>query len=146
MAGLNTLVRKTARPMKRVGRGQSSGRGKTSGRGTKGQSARAGNKRRPEMRDIIKKIPKLRGHGKNRGKTYVPRTKVALTLERIEKLFDAGAEVSMKTLVAKGIVKAGRLVSVKIVGGGTLAKKLSFHVPVSASARTAIEKAGGSIA
>lgn len=35
---------------------------KTSGRGGKGQTARAGNKRRPEMRDIIKKLPKLRGY------------------------------------------------------------------------------------
>jgi ribosomal protein L15 len=35
---------------------------KTSGRGTKGQSARAGNKRRPELRDIIKKLPKNRGY------------------------------------------------------------------------------------
>ncbi len=51
----------------RVGRGGK--RGKTSGRGTKGQNARAGHKKRPEMRDLIKKIPKLRGHGKNRSRT-----------------------------------------------------------------------------
>ena len=44
----------------RVGRGGK--RGKTSGRGTKGQNARAGRKKRPEMRDIIKKLPKLRGY------------------------------------------------------------------------------------
>ena len=42
----------------RVGRGGK--RGKTSGRGTKGQNARAGHKKRPEMRDLIKKIPKQR--------------------------------------------------------------------------------------
>jgi len=35
---------------------------KTSGRGGKGQTARAGNKRRPELRDIIKKLPKKRGY------------------------------------------------------------------------------------
>lgn len=35
---------------------------KTSGRGGKGQTARAGNKRRPELRDIIKKLPKNRGY------------------------------------------------------------------------------------
>ena len=44
-----------------VGRGGK--RGKTSGRGGKGQTARAGNKRRPELRDFIKRIPKLRGRG-----------------------------------------------------------------------------------
>src|SRR4051812_11794483 len=45
---------------RQVGRGGT--RGKTSGRGGKGQTARAGNKRRPQMRDIIKKLPKLRGY------------------------------------------------------------------------------------
>ena len=52
---------------KRIGRGGK--RGKTSGRGHKGQKARAGNSTRPEMREIIKKLPKLRGHGVNRAKT-----------------------------------------------------------------------------
>ena len=47
---------------KRLGQGESSGHGKTSGRGGKGQTARAGNKRRPELRDIIKKLPKNRGY------------------------------------------------------------------------------------
>ncbi len=35
---------------------------KTGGRGGKGQTARAGNKRRPELRDIIKRLPKKRGY------------------------------------------------------------------------------------
>jgi len=43
-----------------VGRGGK--HAKTSGRGGKGQTARAGNKRRPELRDIIKKLPKKRGY------------------------------------------------------------------------------------
>jgi large subunit ribosomal protein L15 len=46
---------------KLVGRGGT--RGKTAGRGTKGQNARAGRKKRPELRDVIKRIPKLRGRG-----------------------------------------------------------------------------------
>ena len=50
---------------RRLGRGHGSGRGKTSGKGTKGQKARAGHKIRPEIRDLIKRIPKLRGRGKN---------------------------------------------------------------------------------
>ena len=56
--------RKTA---KRIGRGGK--RGKTSGRGGKGQTARTGNSGRPEMRDVIKRLPKLRGYGKNRART-----------------------------------------------------------------------------
>ena len=43
-----------------VGRGGK--HAKTAGRGGKGQTARAGNKRRPELRDIIKKLPKKRGY------------------------------------------------------------------------------------
>jgi large subunit ribosomal protein L15 len=48
---------------KTVGRGGT--RGKTAGRGTKGQNARAGHKKRPELRDFIKRFPKLRGRGKH---------------------------------------------------------------------------------
>ena len=58
---LHTLKRKNPnKKARQVGRGGT--RGKTSGRGGKGQTARAGNKRRPELRDIIKKLPKLRGY------------------------------------------------------------------------------------
>jgi ribosomal protein L15 len=60
---LNNLIPKTKNKKTMiVGRGGK--RGKTSGRGGKGQTARAGNKRRPEIRDFIKRIPKLRGRGK----------------------------------------------------------------------------------
>lgn len=45
---------------RQIGRGGR--RGKTAGRGGKGQTARAGNKRRPELRDIIKRLPKNRGY------------------------------------------------------------------------------------
>ena len=60
----HTLKRKTPNKKgKLVGRGGT--RGKTSGKGTKGQNARAGRKKRPELRDFIKRVPKLRGRGKN---------------------------------------------------------------------------------
>ena len=60
----HTLKRKTAnKKAKQVGRGGT--RGKTSGRGTKGQNARAGRKKRPELRDFIKRVPKLRGRGRS---------------------------------------------------------------------------------
>lgn len=68
----HNLQAKTKRRYSRqVGRGGT--RGKTSGRGTKGQNARAGHKKRPEMRDIIKRIPKLRGRGKSSLKSFQPR-------------------------------------------------------------------------
>lgn len=136
----------TAYPRKRVGRGGK--RGKTAGRGTKGQNARSGRKKRPEWRDIIKKLPKRRGYGKNRGRTVVSTRADALvvSLERLDKMFESGAEVSPKILAARGLMTVRKMLPVKIVGGGELSKKLVFTgVAVSASARMGIEKAGGTI-
>ncbi len=65
----HTLKSKTKRTKSRqVGRGGK--RGKTSGKGTKGQNARAGRKKRPELRDFIKRFPKLRGRGKSSLKSF----------------------------------------------------------------------------
>lgn len=147
MATLNQLKRTTKRAYRRVGRGQSSTRGKQSGRGGKGQSARAGHKIRPAFRDIIKKLPKRRGFGKNRGRT-VDSTRpeaIALSLTRLSSLFDAGSEISPSSLAEKGITSARKRRPFKIVGG-ELAKRLSVKgIPVSAGARSAIEKAGGQV-
>ncbi len=141
-----TIPRKSA---KRVGRGGK--RGKTSGRGHKGQKARAGNSMRPEMRDMIKKLPKLRGHGVNRAKT-VNADKVrpvVVNVATLEAAFDSGAEVNPKTLVASGVVATRRkkAPAVKILGNGDLSKKLTVtECQVSQSAKEKIEKAGGTVA
>src|SRR3989344_5388851 len=68
-----------------VGRGGK--HAKTSGRGGKGQTARAGNKRRPELRDIIKKLPKLRGYSFNtvRRPVVAARAEVNETLSQMRK-------------------------------------------------------------
>lgn len=145
----NTLKAKTKRVTSaRVGRGGK--RGKTSGRGTKGQSARSGRKMRPEMRDLLKKLPKLRGHGKNRARTvradrvrYTP-----VNLASLEAVFSAGDVVTPQALVKAGVVstRSGRTPLVKILGTGELSKKLEISgIPASASAKAAIEKAGGSV-
>lgn len=137
----------TKRPYRRVGRGQSSTRGKQSGRGGKGQTARAGNKRRPELRDIIKKIPKRRGYGKNRGRTVwnaKPRPET-VSLTALAKF--QGTDVTPKALVEQGILtsRKGRSPMVKFVGS-EVSKKFTFSgVTASAGAKAAIEKAGGSI-
>ena len=149
MTGLHQLVRTGKRAYRRVGRGQSSTRGKQSGRGGKGQTARAGHKVRPELRDIIKKIPKRRGYGKNRGRT-VDGTKldaVAVSLVRLGERFENGAEINASTLRAAGFIHARRMMPIKIVGSDMIAKKFTITgLAVSASAREAIEKAGGSVA
>lgn len=144
----NTLAPKTARiTSPRVGRGGK--RGKTSGRGTKGQKARSGRKMRPEMRDLIKKIPKLRGHGKNRSRTVRPRTPfVAVNLSALDANFAAGDTVNPVSLLKKNLVgsRGGYIQPVKILGTGSLTKKLTIvDCAFSASAKTAIEAAGGTI-
>ncbi len=133
---------------KRVGRGQSSGKGKTSGRGTKGQKARGNTKMRPQLRDIIKKIPKRRGYGKNRARgTYV---KPELGIINVGDLavFSSGAAVNREAIVNAGLVSP-RLAKngIKILGAGTLSVAVSVsNCQVSASAREKITAAGGSVA
>jgi len=145
----HTLSPKTPRiTTPRVGRGGK--RGKTSGRGTKGQNARAGHKKRPEMRDILKKLPKLRGHGKNRARTVRAKRRdyVGVNLAALEAVFAAGDTVTPETLYKKGLVtaKGGRIAYVKLLGAGTLTKALKVSdCEVSATAKAAIEAAGGSI-
>src|SRR3989344_6980971 len=86
-----------------VGRGGK--RGKTSGRGGKGQTARAGHKIRPEVRDLIKKLPKRRGYGKNRARTVKTNriTGAVVNLAALEAAYRAGETVSPASLLAKGL-------------------------------------------
>lgn len=146
---LNTLSPRTKNkknpPVGRGGR-----RGKTSGRGTKGQNARAGNKKRPEARDIIKKIPKRRGYGKNRARS-VRTNRIAasaVNLSALEAAYKAGETVSPATLLANGLVRRakGRAPIVKILGTGSLTKALAVEkCAVSAVARAALIAAGGTV-
>lgn len=127
---------------KRVGRGGK--RGTYSGRGIKGQKARAGRKIRPEIRDLIKKLPKLRGY---RFKGFKPKPAV-LNLADLEKHFENGAQITPGILVEKGLIrKNGRkLPAVKILGGGEIKKKLIISgCRVSKSAEEKIKKSGGTI-
>lgn len=138
----------TRKDAKRIGRGGK--RGKTSGKGGKGQTARAGGRPRPEMRDIIKRIPKLRGHGKNRART-VNNERVlpeVVNLKVLEAAFVAGDTVSPQTLMAKGIIttKKGKMPKVKILGTGELTKKITLSGCIfSESVKVKIEKVGGSV-
>ncbi len=134
---------------KRIGRGGK--RGKTSGRGGKGQTARTGNSTRPEMRDFIKKLPKLRGHGVNRARTVNAERVLAVpvNLVRLEVAFAAGETVTPKTLVAKGVINAvaKKAPAVKILATGEITKKLTIEgCQVSAAAKAKIEQAGGKVA
>lgn len=137
-----------AKTTRRVGRGGK--RGKTSGRGHKGQKSRAGHSIRPAERDIIKRLPKKRGHGKNRSRTVNPERvrPVAINIRQLEGAFVDGDTVSPKDLAIKKLLKreSGRVPTVKILGVGDLTKKLIFsNCEVSKTAREKIEKAGGKV-
>lgn len=142
---LHTLKRNTQRKTKQqVGRG--SKRGKTSGRGQKGQASRAGRKLRPEIREVIKRIPKLRGRGKNIFKSFD--IKPAIVNLRDLANVPAGTVMTPKVFVDLKLVELlkGKVPAVKVLGNGELAQALTFKkVAVSASAIVKIEKAGGKV-
>ena len=120
-------------------------RGKTSGRGGKGQTARAGNKRRPEWREMIKKIPKLRGRGKNSNISFY-RKPAVVSLAALESVFEAGAAITPAVLIENGLVNtwSGNIPEVKILGAGPIAKAFKVSgCAISETAQAAIIKAGG---
>jgi large subunit ribosomal protein L15 len=141
---LHELKRKTPnKNIKRVGRGGL--RGKTSGRGTKGQKARAGHRIRPDVREKLKKLPKLRGYNFN----SIEVKPTVINLKQLEVAFAAGDAISPKVLLERGVVRARKGVTpkVKILGDGEITKKLVITgCMVSGSAKAKIEKAGGSVA
>ncbi len=122
----NLKRNKANKKAKQVGRGGT--RGKTSGRGTKGQNARSGHKKRPEMRDVIKRMPKLRGRGKNSLKTrkeeFFP-----INISIIESNFKASEVVSPKTLFEKGLVaeRNGKVPRIKILGKSAEKNNFKFE-------------------
>jgi len=140
------LKRKTKNKKKKtVGRGGT--RGKTSGRGTKGQNARAGHKKRPEMRDMIKKLPKRRGRGVSMLKS-IQSNKVVLNLVNIDAHFENGSLVTPAILIQKSLIaiKNGQNQKIKLLATGEITKKLNFEGFIfSVTAKEKIEKAGGSI-
>jgi large subunit ribosomal protein L15 len=123
-------------------------RGKTSGKGGKGQTARAGHRVRPAMRDIIKKLPKLRGHGKNRSESVFYRGPEAVVNLSALNVFKAGDAVNPKTLIAKGLIKEilGKTPKVKVLGTGEITVAVTVTgCTASVTATEKIEKAGGSV-
>ena len=129
---------------KRLGRGIGSGLGKTSGKGHKGQWARSGGGVRPGFEGgqmpLIRRIPK-RGFNNHFRKEYS-----IVNLSVLEG-FENGAVVDITTLSEKGLIKLVKGgVGLKVLGNGTITKALTVKANAfSASAKDAIEKAGGKI-
>ena len=122
----------------RVGRGTSSGNDKTAGRGQNGQKARSKVRLGFEggQMPLFRRMPK-RGFNNINRKEYA-----IVNLETLNK-FEDGAEVTPALMVEAGIVKNEKD-GVKVLGNGELNKKLTVKAnKFSASAKAAIEAAGG---
>lgn len=131
---------------KRVGRGISAGQGKTAGRGTKGAGARSGEGghlyRQGGNLPFYRRLPFIRGEG------FTPPNQVEyneVNLDELSANFKANADVNPETLLEAHLLRDSRN-PVVVLGRGdmTIPVKVRVH-RVSASAKSKIEKAGGSV-
>jgi len=127
---------------KRLGRGPGSGLGKQSARGGKGQTARKGAGIPAGFEGgqmpLYRRIPK-------RGFSNLFRTEYnVINLSALAK-FEAGAKVTPDLLKSAGLLQSpGK--PVKLLGGGSVQKAYTVVLhKVSASAKAAVEKAGGKV-
>ena len=124
----------------RVGRGEGS-KGKTSGRGDKGTKKRY--QVRPGFEGgqlpLYMRLPKLRGFKSPFKKEYQ-----VVNVAALAELFPQGGEITVADLVAKGAVRNGY--PVKVLGDGEVSAAYTIKgVKASASAKSKIEAAGGSV-
>jgi large subunit ribosomal protein L15 len=134
------------RNRKRVGRGISAGQGKTAGRGTKGQGARSGEGGRVYRQGgnlpFYRRLPFMRGEG------FTPPNQVTfneVNLDQLAEVFKSNAEVNPEALEKAHLLRDPRN-PVKVLGRGELKVALKVKVHrVSASAKSKIEKVGGSV-
>lgn len=142
-------LRSSGKSRKRIGRGGS--RGGTSGKGHKGQSARSGGTVTRGFEGgqmpLHRRIPKRGFNNYNFKKEYS-----IVNVQQLENRFNDGDKVTIDSLINLGVVQPrisspaikNRKIFVKILGHGTLQKKLTVQAHAfSVSARTAIEKSGG---
>ncbi len=131
----------------RIGRGIGSGCGKTGGRGGKGQTARSGvaiGGFEGGQMPLHRRLPK-RGFNKWRAKDFNEINVGALQKAVEEGKLKAGQSVDVAALIEAGILRRPKD-GLRILGTGELKSKLTVTANgASASAKSAIEKAGGSL-
>ncbi len=126
---------------KRLGRGIGSGKGKTSGKGHKGQWARSGGGVRPGFEGgqmpLIRRVPK-------RGFTNIFAKEYSIVNVKDLERFEDGTVVNAELLLESGVLSKVENYGVKVLGDGTLTKKLTVQAKkFTKSAAEIIEKAGG---
>jgi len=147
MMKLHQLQSFNKKSKKRIGRGGK--RGTYSGRGIKGQKARAGHRIRPAERDLILRLPKLRGF-KNKPVSSKPLIfnlkDLSFKLKLLSLNNKNGVEVDKDVLKKVGIVDPDYKGEIKILGEGEVTFPLVVKgISVSRKAKEKIEKAGGKV-
>ncbi len=131
----------------RIGRGIGSGLGKTGGRGGKGQTARSGvaiGGFEGGQMPLHRRLPK-RGFNKWRAKDFNEINVGALQKAVEDGKLKAGQAVDVAALVEAGVLRRPKD-GLRVLGTGELKTKLAITANgASASAKAAIEKAGGSL-
>jgi len=131
---------------KRVGRGSAAGQGKTAGRGTKGEGARSGTGGRLYRQGgnlpFYRRLPFMRGEG------FTPINRVEyneVNLDQLSESFKANADVTPESMAEKHLLRDPRK-PVVILGRGEVKAALKVRAQrVSATAKSKIEAAGGSV-
>ncbi len=130
--------------VKRLGRGIGSGHGKTSCKGHKGQWARSGGGVRPGFEGgqmpLARRIPKRGFHNKWATEYTI------INLSQLESV-PAGTVVDFEYVAANGLTKEVKnSAGLKVLGTGEVKVALTVKAAkISASAKEAIEKAGGTV-
>jgi len=124
----------------RVGRGTGSGNGKTCGRGENGAGSRSGYTRRHTYEGgQFRTFMKLPTRGFTNARFRKPLD--SINLDQIEEMFQDGEVVNRETLAQHGFI-SGQTNGIKILGNGTLTKKVSIVADgFSKGARDKLQKA-----
>jgi len=144
---LNSIKIKTTKRSKRLGRGIGSGKGKTCGRGHKGQKSRSGvaiKSFEGGQMPLYRRLPK-------RGFNPITKIKIAkINLEKIQTFIDQKT-INSKDTINFDLLKKLKIINknskkLKILGTGEIKEKINIEVDlISKSAKTKLEKAGGTI-
>jgi len=142
---ISQLTKIVSKRKRRLGQGHGSGRVKTSGRGQKGQQARHSIPLDFEggALPLIKRLPLLRGKGKNSSYRQKP---IIITMKQLDKI-KPNSIIDKDFLIKQGFVEKAEAKKrdVKILSNGEIKVSLTIKLPVSKSAQAKIEKAGGKV-
>ena len=143
LAKAKSLGIKRDRP-KRVGRGPGSGHGKTAARGHNGQKSRSGYSRKMGFEGgtmpLFRRLPRRGFNNKNFQTRYT-----IINVQDLENAFEAGTEIDLEKILSVGLTSMETPL-LKVLGNGEMTKAMTVRAhKFSASAKSKIEAAGGTV-